>query len=143
MRRATLTLTFILSVMTGAVAATDLTIHHLDVGTGDATLLIPPESKAILVDVAQDVKVSIVRVIDGDTIMVCCIEGKDAKVRYIGVNTPETNHPSKGVESYGQEAKEANRKLVEGKAVRLEFDVERQDRYGRLLGYVFLEDGTL
>jgi len=94
--------------------------------------------------------VKVVRVVDGDTIQVCCIGWKREKVRgwkrekvrYIGVDTPETHHPMKGVEHYGTEAAEANRKLVDGKTVRLEFDVQEQDRYGRLLAYVYLEDGT-
>ncbi len=64
------------------------------------------------------------------------------KVRYIGINTPETKHPTKGVEHFGKEASEANRKLVDGKTINLEFDVEQRDRYGRLLAYVFLKDGT-
>jgi len=45
--------------------------------------------------------VQVVRVIDGDTIQVCCIARKREKVRYIGINTPETKHPTKGVEYYG------------------------------------------
>ena len=64
------------------------------------------------------------------------------KVRYIGVDTPETHHPMRGVEPYGMEAAEANRKLVDGKALRLEFDVQERDRYGRLLAHLYLEDGT-
>jgi len=87
--------------------------------------------------------VQVVRVIDGDTIQVCCIFGDRVKVRYIGINTPETKHPTKGVERYGKEASEANRKLVDGKTVSLKFDVEQRDRYGRLLAYVYLEDGTI
>ncbi len=87
-------------------------------------------------------KVQVVRVIDGDTIQVCCIGGKRERVRYIGMNTPETKHPVKGVEYYGKEAAEANRKLVADKTVRLGFDVERRDKYGRLLAYVYLEDGA-
>ncbi len=86
--------------------------------------------------------VKVVSVVDGDTIQVCCIGWKREKVRYIGVNTPETKHPTKGVEQFGKEASEANRKLVDGKTVRLEFDVQEQDRYGRLLAYVYLEEGT-
>jgi len=86
--------------------------------------------------------VEVVHVVDGDTIEVCCIAGRREKVRYIGVNTPEMNHPTKGVEAYGKEARETNRRLVESKTVRLEFDVDPQDRYGRLLAYVYLEDGT-
>ena len=80
--------------------------------------------------------------IDGDTIRVCCVFGDQVTVRYIGIDTPETHHPMKGVEHYGEEASDANRKLVDGKTVSLEFDVEQRDRYGRLLAYVFLKDGT-
>jgi len=87
-------------------------------------------------------QVQVVTVTDGDTIWVCCLKGQREKVRYIGIDTPETQHPVKGVQEYGHEAKAANRKLVEGKTVRLEFDVARRDRYGRLLAYVYLEDGT-
>ncbi len=91
---------------------------------------------------ADSAVVQVVRVIDGDTIQVCCIFGDRVKVRYIGVDTPETHHPMRGVEPYGMEAAEANRKLVDGKTVRLEFDVQQLDRYGRTLAYVYLEDGT-
>jgi micrococcal nuclease len=81
------------------------------------------------------------RVIDGDTIVVD-IDGKKEKVRLIGVDTPETTHPQKGVEYFGREASEFTRKMVEGKKVRLDFDWQRRDRYGRLLAYVYLPDGT-
>ena len=86
--------------------------------------------------------VKVVRVVDGDTIQVCCIGWKREKVRYIGINTPGIKHPTKEVEHYGTEASEANRKLVDGKTVRLEFDVQQLDKYGRTLAYVYLEDGT-
>ncbi len=86
--------------------------------------------------------VQVVRVIDGNTIQVCCVFGDRVKVRYIGVDTPETHHPMRGVEPYGMEAAEANRKLVDGKTVRLEFDVQQLDKYGRTLAFVYLEDGT-
>ena len=85
---------------------------------------------------------TVVSVVDGDTIWVCCLNGEREKIRYIGIDAPETNHPIKGVQEYGAEAKAANRKLVEDKTVRLEFDVQRRDKYGRLLAYVYLEDGT-
>ena len=87
-------------------------------------------------------QVQVVTVTDGDTIWVCCLNGQREKVRYIGMDAPETQHPVKGVQEYGHEAKAANRRLVEGKSVRLEFDVGRRDKYGRLLAYVYLEDGT-
>jgi micrococcal nuclease len=75
------------------------------------------------------------RVIDGDTILLATGE----KVRYIGIDTPETKHPSKGVEFYGREAAAFNKQLVEGKWVTLEFDIERRDRYNRLLAYVYAD----
>lgn len=78
------------------------------------------------------------RVVDGDTAVLA--DGE--RVRYIGLDTPELHHPRKPVEYYAREAAEFNRKLVEGKSVRLEFDVQRRDRYGRLLAYLFLDDGT-
>ncbi len=88
------------------------------------------------------ISVQVVRVIDGDTIEVCCVFGDRVMVRYIGIDTPEIHHPMKGVERAGKEASEANRNLVDGKTLRLEFDVQEQDRYGRLLAYVYLEEGT-
>jgi len=81
-------------------------------------------------------KAKVVRVIDGDTVE---IEGGQ-RVRYIGIDTPETKHPSKPVECYGQEAYDKNRELVEGKEVKLEKDVSETDKYGRLLRYIWLGD---
>jgi micrococcal nuclease len=81
----------------------------------------------------------VVRVVDGDTIHVG-IGDRVEKVRYIGVNTPETHDPRRGVEAGGLEAHEANRQLVTGKRVRLELDVQERDRYGRLLAYVWVGD---
>lgn len=78
------------------------------------------------------------RVVDGDTIV---LDGKE-KVRLIGVDTPETVHPSKPVEYFGKEASAFTKRVVEGKRVRLEYDWERIDKYGRTLAYVYLEDGT-
>jgi len=83
----------------------------------------------------------VVRVIDGDTIVVK-YKGKEEKVRLIGVNTPEIHHPNKGVERYGQAAASYTKKLLQNKQVRLEFDVQQRDKYGRLLAYVYLPDGT-
>jgi len=82
---------------------------------------------------------TVVRVVDGDTIHVR-IGARVEKVRYIGVNTPEVHHPTKGEEPGGREAAEVNRRLVEGQAVRLELDVQERDRYGRLLAYVWIGD---
>ncbi|MBU2607911.1 MAG: thermonuclease family protein, partial [Chloroflexi bacterium] len=76
--------------------------------------------------------VAVIKVIDGDTIV---IEG-GYRVRYIGIDTPEI-HPR--LEAYGIEAWQANRRLVEGKRVRLEKDVSETDRYNRLLRYVYVD----
>ena len=73
------------------------------------------------------------RVIDGDTILLT----NGDRVRYIGIDTPETKHPQKPVQVFGQEAYLANKKLVEGKQVKLEFDIQKRDKYGRLLAYVY------
>lgn len=78
------------------------------------------------------------RVVDGDTIIV---EGV-GRVSLIGVDTPETVHPNRPVEFFGKEASAFTKRLLEGKRVRLEYDQERQDRYGRTLAYVYLSDGT-
>ena len=78
----------------------------------------------------------VVKVVDGDTIHVQ-IGATREKVRYIGVDTPETRHPAKGVQCYGREASQFNAELVGGEQVRLERDVQERDRYGRLLAYVY------
>ena len=81
----------------------------------------------------------VLRVIDGDTIEVS-IDGRPQTVRYIGVDTPETKHPTKGEQPYGREATERNAELVEGKTVQLEKDVSERDRFDRLLRYVHVGD---
>jgi endonuclease YncB( thermonuclease family) len=78
------------------------------------------------------------RVIDGDTIELTTGE----KVRLIGVDTPETKDPRKPVQYFGKEATAFTQRLVEGKRVRLAYDQQRQDKYGRTLAYIYLEDGT-
>ncbi len=79
------------------------------------------------------------RVIDGDTIQ---LDGGE-RVRLIGVDTPETVDPRRPVQYFGKEASAFTRRMAEGKLVRLDFDDETRDRYGRTLAYVYLEDGTL
>jgi micrococcal nuclease len=78
----------------------------------------------------------VVEVTDGDTIEVSLPDGVE-DVRYIGVDTPEVD-PSIGVECFGSEASKLNAELVEGERVRLVFDAERRDKYGRLLAYVYV-----
>lgn len=80
--------------------------------------------------------VKVVRVVDGDTIE---IEGGE-KVRYIGIDTPETVDPRKPVQCFGVEASKKNKEMVEGKMVRLEKDITDRDKYNRLLRYIWLDD---
>jgi len=75
------------------------------------------------------------RVVDGDTIK---LEGGE-RVRYIGIDTPETKHPTKPVEAFGREASARNQDLVEGRVVTLEYGVSHRDQYGRLLAYVYVD----
>jgi micrococcal nuclease len=77
----------------------------------------------------------VARVIDGDTIEVR-LDGRRDEVRYIGIDTPETVKPDTPVQCFGHRASAYNRRLTEGKVVRLVFGVERRDAYGRLLAYV-------
>jgi micrococcal nuclease len=79
---------------------------------------------------------AVTRIIDGDTIEIE-IEGRTYRLRYIGMDTPERGRP------FFSEATEANRQLVENQTVLLEKDVSETDRYGRLLRYVYLQDGTM
>jgi len=81
----------------------------------------------------------VVKVVDGDTIHVR-VDERVEKVRYIGVNAPEVHHPTRGEEPGGREASDANRRLVVGRHVRLELDIQSRDRYGRLLAYVWVGD---
>lgn len=86
---------------------------------------------------------TVTEVLDGDTIRVN-LSGKDYTVRYIGIDTPEIAHNSKETDQfYGQEARSLNTWLVLNKTVFLEKDVSETDRYGRLLRYVYLSDGTM
>ena len=93
-----------------------------------ALLLAVPSAEAQLVE----------RVIDGDTVVVRGV----GRVRLIGVDTPETVDPRRAVEFFGREASAFTKRLLEGQRVRLEYDRERTDRYGRTLAYVYLRDGT-
>ena len=93
----------------------------------------------------------VTRAVDGDTLL---LENGE-RVRLIGIDTPELHQSAKllrdsertkedagGIQKLGQRAHEFTKKLVEGKPVSLEFDVEKYDKYNRLLAYAYLKDGT-
>jgi micrococcal nuclease len=94
----------------------------VDAGTGDPTV---------------EGTFTVRRVVDGDTIII----STGQRVRYIGINSPETSDPREDVACFGKEARTENKKLVEGKKVRLEKDVSTTDSFGRLLRYVYLKNG--
>lgn len=85
---------------------------------------------------------TVTRVIDGDTIEVER-NGEVFKIRYIGVDTPETVKPDSPVECFGKEASDFNKSLVLNKKVKLESDVQDTDKFNRKLRYVNLEDGRM
>lgn len=92
-----------------------------------------PEGFVLVVDVA-----------DGDTIVVD-MDGKEETVRLLGVDTPETRDPRRPVQCFGKEASDFTKKLLTGKPVHLlkDPDDDERDQFGRLLRYVYLEDGTM
>ncbi len=87
-------------------------------------------------DGPRAVTAPVIRAVDGDTILVR-IDGRPEYVRYIGVDTPETVKPDTPVQCYGPRASAFNHAATEGESVRLVFDREREDVYGRLLAYVY------
>lgn len=89
-----------------------------------------------------DTNATVERVVDGDTV-VLDIDGRRERVRLIGIDTPETKKPDTPVQCYGPEASARTEQLLpEGTPVLLQRDLEARDDFDRLLGYVFLTDGT-
>jgi micrococcal nuclease len=86
---------------------------------------------------AESVRVKYIN--DGDTVQLA--DGRS--VRYIGVNAPEIDHARQAAQPFGLEARALNAALVANQTVRLEYDLERLDDYGRSLAYVFLRDGSM
>ena len=83
--------------------------------------------------------VLVTRVVDGDTAMMM-IGANETRVRFIGIDTPESVAPDQPIECYGRQASAYTTSRIEGRTVRLEVDVERTDQYGRTLAYVWIGD---
>lgn len=96
------------------------------------------ESSDIKLANVDGMKVSVTKVVDGDTIDVKMPNGTEERVRFILVDTPETKHPKIGVQPFGPEASNFTAEKISGQDVLLEFDAQERDRYGRLLAYVWL-----
>jgi endonuclease YncB( thermonuclease family) len=117
-----------------------------DVGNGPgrapADLSTSRAERAAWPDPPEDaVPAKVARVVDGDT-FVATVKGRRERVRVIGVDTPESVAPNQPDEPYGEEASDFAKHHLDGETVRLAGDAEPRDRYGRMLAYVWLEDGT-
>lgn len=85
----------------------------------------------------------VTRIVDGDTFWINDGSPKGIKVRLTGVDAPETrNSRNKVKAAFGDESTRYLTGLISGKKVRLEYDIDTLDRYGRTLAYVYLGDGT-
>jgi micrococcal nuclease len=118
-----------------------------DIGGGGATrapadLTTTRAERAAWPDAPRDaVPAKVQRVSDGDT-FVATVKGRRERIRVIGVDTPESVSPNQPDEPYGEEASDFAKHHLDGETVRLAGDAEPRDRYGRMLAYVWLEDGT-
>jgi micrococcal nuclease len=92
---------------------------------------------------ASQSAVSVVRVVDGDTVDVQLEDGVIERIRLIGIDTPEVVDPRKPVQCFGREASARAHELLDGQTVALELDPSQGERdiYGRLLAYVWMPDG--
>ena len=85
------------------------------------------------------IPVELIKTIDGDTIKIM-YEGKEENVRYLLIDTPETNHPRLGKQPFGQQAKVRNQELLQKGQLEIEFDVGgKYDKYDRLLAYIYID----
>lgn len=81
----------------------------------------------------------VAKVVDGDTIVLA--DGRS--VRYLGIDTPEMSSFDERKREFARMARERNRELVDGERIRLEFDTERKDKYGRTLAHVYVGDKSI
>lgn len=118
-----------------------------DIGGGGATrppadLTTTRAERAAWPDAPKDaVSAKVQRISDGDT-FAATVKGRRERIRVIGVDTPESVSPNQPDEPYGEEASDFAKHYLDGETVRLAGDAEPRDRYGRMLAYVWLEDGT-
>ena len=108
-----------------------------------AALLVTASCAAPTTEALSPGTATVVSIIDGDTVVVD-LDGTHERVRLLGIDTPETVHPTRPVECYGQESTQRITELIPpGTELRLERDVEGRDHYGRLLLYLYRADDDL
>ncbi len=123
---------FIAGCLAGVYSARPTATHDSPATTAKAAT---PHAGA-----SERVEVELKDVVDGDTISVV-LDGRVQKVRYLGIDTPESfASTSSGIEYLGKEAAARNGALVKGRSITLEYDGSRVDRYGRVLAYVWADD---
>ena len=107
---------------------------RMPAGTGSSSV-----SSVMLASSFSHTQVHVLRVIDGDTLLVRMQDGKEERVRFIGINAPESVDPKRPVQCYGSEANRRMHELLDGKDIEL-VPEEKDDRdvFGRLLRYVSL-----
>lgn len=117
--------------------------NRTDVAAGGADAPAAGAPSATVAELPGAANATVVRGVDGDTIVVRS-GGVDEKVRFLGIDTPETVKPDTPVECFGKEASDRMKALLpEGTPVVLERDREARDRYGRLLAYVYRANDRL
>ena len=126
------------AILAGQGIAVIFAWHDISGSAGETVRRVSPASSYDAIGARYGVAVHVSRVIDGDTIELAGGE----HLRYLGIDTPEEVDPRKPVQCFATEAAERNKELVEGKDVVFYKDVSERDRYGRLLGFVYLPDGT-
>jgi micrococcal nuclease len=111
-------------------------------GKAPAELATSDAERAAWPDPPKDaVTAKVQRVVDGDT-FIATVRSRRERVRVIGVDTPESVDPNRPDEPFGEEASTFAKHYLDGETVQLAGDAEPRDRYGRMLAYVWLRDGT-
>jgi micrococcal nuclease len=89
--------------------------------------------------IAARIPATVIRDVDGDTVIARFDDGHVEKIRLLGVDTPEVVDPRKPVQCFGHVASAFTKSRLEGRRVMLELDAEPRDKYGRLLAYVIVD----
>jgi endonuclease YncB( thermonuclease family) len=134
----------VLPVLLVLVAGCEGYVDDLGGGSGKAPPALSTSSaeRSAWPDPPRDaVAAKVQRVSDGDT-FVATVKGRRERIRVIGVDTPESVAPNQPDEPFGEEASDFAKRYLDGETVRLAGDAEPRDRYGRMLAYVWLADGT-